>query len=76
MFDIYRHFMCLLFFLIVNDCISFVSLQESLAQAVEEEMQKVYQSELGLEPIPFTVPGHAIDDKDVSIVCFMYLGFT
>ncbi|KAK1570431.1 hypothetical protein Q3G72_001806 [Acer saccharum] len=34
------------------------------AQAVTEEMQKVYQNELGPEPIPFTVPGHAIDDED------------
>ncbi|KAK1570706.1 hypothetical protein Q3G72_006012 [Acer saccharum] len=31
----------------------------------EEEMQKVYQNELGPEPIPFTIPGHAIDDEDV-----------
>ncbi|TXG49981.1 hypothetical protein EZV62_025856 [Acer yangbiense] len=38
---------------------------ESLAQVVAEEMQKVYQNELGPEPIPFTVPGHAIDDEDV-----------
>ena len=28
-------------------------------------MQKVYQNELGPEPIPFTVPLHAIDDEDV-----------
>ena len=53
-----------------------VTLQESLAQAVAEEMQKVYQNELGPEPIPFTVSGHAIDDEDVSHVGFMYLGFT
>ena len=53
-----------------------MSLQESLAQAVAEEMQKVYQNELGPKPIPFTVPWHAIDDEDVSHVCFMYLGFT
>ncbi|KAK0592588.1 hypothetical protein LWI29_021778 [Acer saccharum] len=38
--------------------------KESLAQVVAEEMQKVYQNELGPEPIPFTVPGHAIDDED------------
>lgn len=38
--------------------------QESLAQAVAEEMQKVYQNELGPEPVPSTVPGQAIDDED------------
>ncbi|TXG49985.1 hypothetical protein EZV62_025860 [Acer yangbiense] len=27
-------------------------------------MKKVYQNELGPEPIPFTVPRHAIDDED------------
>ncbi|KAK4835842.1 hypothetical protein QYF36_015206 [Acer negundo] len=43
---------------------AFESHQESLAQAVAEEMQKVYQKELGPEPIPFTVPGQAIDDED------------
>ncbi|KAK0592359.1 hypothetical protein LWI29_017801 [Acer saccharum] len=43
---------------------AYESRQESLAQAVAEEMQKVYQNELGPEPIPFTVPGHAIDDED------------
>ncbi|KAK1572258.1 hypothetical protein Q3G72_029769 [Acer saccharum] len=43
---------------------TYESRQESLAQAVAEEMQKVYQNELGPEPIPFTVPGHAIDDED------------
>ncbi|KAK4836343.1 hypothetical protein QYF36_021663 [Acer negundo] len=43
---------------------TFESHQESLAQAVAKEMQKVYQNELGHEPIPFTVPGHAIDDED------------
>ncbi|KAK0592735.1 hypothetical protein LWI29_024398 [Acer saccharum] len=43
---------------------TYESHQESLAQAVAEEMQKVYQNELGPEPIPFTVSGHAIDDED------------
>ncbi|KAK4835281.1 hypothetical protein QYF36_007803 [Acer negundo] len=43
---------------------AYESHQESLAQAVAEEMQKVYQNELVPEPIPFTVPGHAIDDED------------
>ncbi|KAL5799775.1 hypothetical protein ACOSQ3_032871 [Xanthoceras sorbifolium] len=43
---------------------TYESHQESLAQAVAEEMQKVYQNELGPEPVPFTVPGQAIDDED------------
>ncbi|KAJ4720168.1 Ribosome biogenesis protein NOP53 [Melia azedarach] len=43
---------------------SFESHQESLAQAVAEEMQKVYQTELGPEPVPITVPGKVIDDAD------------
>ncbi|KAK3172168.1 hypothetical protein Dsin_032505 [Dipteronia sinensis] len=43
---------------------AYESHQESLAQAVAEEMQKVYQNELGPEPVPFTVPGNAIDDED------------
>lgn len=53
--------------------IYFVSIQESLAQAVAEEMQKVYQTELGPEPVPITVPGKVIDDADVSSFCFMWL---
>ncbi|KAK3170401.1 hypothetical protein Dsin_000106 [Dipteronia sinensis] len=53
---------------------AYESHQESLAQAVAEEMQKVYQNELGPDSIPFVVPGHAIDDKDVSRV-LMYFGF-
>ncbi|KAK3229911.1 hypothetical protein Dsin_001792, partial [Dipteronia sinensis] len=43
---------------------AYESHQESLAQAVAEEMQKVYQNELGPEPVPFTVPGNVIDDED------------
>lgn len=38
-----------------------------LAHAVAEEMQKVYQNELGPKPVPLTVPGEAINDEDVSI---------
>ncbi|TXG49978.1 hypothetical protein EZV62_025853 [Acer yangbiense] len=48
----------------IQDCSKIGNRFESLAQAVAEEMQKVYQNELGPEPIPFTVPGHAIDDED------------
>jgi len=37
-----------------------------LAQAVAEEMKKVYKSELGPQPIPLTIPGEAISEEDVS----------
>ncbi|KAH9767355.1 Ribosome biogenesis protein NOP53 [Citrus sinensis] len=43
---------------------TFESHQESLAQAVAEEMQKVYRKELGPEPVPITVPGEVINDED------------
>ncbi|OAY46372.1 ribosome biogenesis protein NOP53 [Manihot esculenta] len=46
---------------------SFEAHQDSLAQAVAEEMQKVYQSELGPQPVPLTVPGEqqVIDEEDM-----------
>ncbi|KAF2319210.1 hypothetical protein GH714_013977 [Hevea brasiliensis] len=46
---------------------SFEAHQDSLAQAVAEEMQKVYQSELGPEPVPLNVPGEqkVIDEEDM-----------
>ncbi|KAF2296425.1 hypothetical protein GH714_037888 [Hevea brasiliensis] len=46
---------------------SFEAHQDSLAQAVAEEMQKVYQSELGPQPVPLTVPGEqqVIDEEDL-----------
>ncbi|XP_012091201.1 ribosome biogenesis protein NOP53 isoform X2 [Jatropha curcas] len=46
---------------------SFEAHQDSLAQAVAEEMQKVYQSELGPQPVPLTVPGdqRVIDEEDM-----------
>ena len=44
-----------------------MSIQDSLARAVADEMQKIYQNELGPQPVPFTVPGEAIDEDDVSI---------
>lgn len=52
-----------------------MSFQESLAQAVAEEMQKIYQKELGPEPVPVTVPGKAIDDEDVIHDCFICFNF-
>jgi nucleolar protein 53 len=50
-------------------CISLNSIQDSLAQAVATEMQKVYQNELGPQPVPLTVPGQVIDEEDVSNSC-------
>ncbi|EEF41532.1 conserved hypothetical protein [Ricinus communis] len=46
---------------------SFEAHQDSLAQAVAEEMQKVYQSELGPQPVPLTVPAEhqAINEEDM-----------
>ncbi|KAK6143195.1 hypothetical protein DH2020_023543 [Rehmannia glutinosa] len=38
--------------------------QDALARAVADEMQKIYQHELGPEPIPLIVPGEAIDEED------------
>ncbi|KAG6600893.1 ribosome biogenesis protein NOP53-like [Cucurbita moschata] len=39
--------------------------QDVLAQAVAEEMQKVYRNELGPAPVPLTVPGEAISEEDM-----------
>ena len=44
-----------------------------LAHAVAEEMQKVYQNELGPKPVPLTVPGEVIDEEDVSPFFSLYL---
>ncbi|KAL3581718.1 hypothetical protein D5086_016050 [Populus alba] len=44
---------------------SFEAHQDSLAQAVATEMQKVYQNELGPQPVPLTVPGQVIDEEDM-----------
>lgn len=43
------------------------SIQDSLACAVADEMQKIYRHELGPQPIPFMVPGEVVDEEDVSI---------
>ncbi|XP_047975839.1 ribosome biogenesis protein NOP53 [Salvia hispanica] len=37
--------------------------QDALARAVADEMQKMYQHELGPQPIPLVVPGEAIDEE-------------
>ncbi|XP_073314384.1 ribosome biogenesis protein NOP53-like isoform X1 [Primulina huaijiensis] len=39
--------------------------QEALARAVADEMHKIYQHELGPEPVPLLVPGQAIDEEDI-----------
>lgn len=43
---------------------SFESHQDSLAQAVAEEMQKVYKNELGPQPVPLTVMGEVVDEDE------------
>ncbi|RAL54928.1 unnamed protein product [Cuscuta campestris] len=39
--------------------------QDALAAAVADEMQKVYQDELGPEPVPLTVPGDTVDEENL-----------
>lgn len=39
-----------------------------LAEAVAQEMQKVYKTELGPEPVPLTIDGEAIDEDEVSVL--------
>ncbi|CAL9185794.1 unnamed protein product, partial [Musa hybrid cultivar] len=38
--------------------------QDSLAQAVADEMQKIYKRELGPQPVPITVPGEVVAEDD------------
>ncbi|KAI4385628.1 hypothetical protein MLD38_003629 [Melastoma candidum] len=38
--------------------------QDALAQAVADEMQKVYKDELGPEPVPLIVEGEVIDEEE------------
>ncbi|XP_020254304.1 uncharacterized protein At2g40430 [Asparagus officinalis] len=38
--------------------------QDSLAQAVADEMQKVYQKELAPQPVPLVVAGEVFDEED------------
>ncbi|KAJ8769448.1 hypothetical protein K2173_002938 [Erythroxylum novogranatense] len=42
--------------------------KDSLAQAVANEMQKVYQTELGPQPVPLIVPGQPIDEEDMYFI--------
>lgn len=37
-----------------------------MAQAVADEMQKIYRKELAPQPVPLIVPGQVIDEEDVS----------
>uniref|UniRef100_A0A251UZD6 Ribosome biogenesis protein NOP53 n=1 Tax=Helianthus annuus TaxID=4232 RepID=A0A251UZD6_HELAN len=41
--------------------------QDSLAQAVIDEMQKVYTKELRPTPVPLTIKGGVIDEEDGGI---------
>uniref|UniRef100_A0A803M430 Ribosome biogenesis protein NOP53 n=1 Tax=Chenopodium quinoa TaxID=63459 RepID=A0A803M430_CHEQI len=41
--------------------------KDSLAQAVAEEMKKIYKKELEPEPIPLTVPGEPVTEDDPFI---------
>ncbi|XP_010554698.1 PREDICTED: uncharacterized protein At2g40430 isoform X2 [Tarenaya hassleriana] len=43
---------------------SFDSHQDVLAEAVAQEMQKVYKVELGPEPVPLTIEGEKITEED------------
>jgi nucleolar protein 53 len=47
-------------------------LQDSLAQAVADEMRKIYTKELGPKPVPLTVLGEAVAEEDVSSMTNSY----
>lgn len=51
----------------------FLTLQESLARAVAEEMHKAYHNELGPEPVPLTVPGVEMDEEEVGKISFYFI---
>ncbi|PKU87122.1 ribosome biogenesis protein NOP53 [Dendrobium catenatum] len=38
--------------------------QDSLAEAVADEMQKIYREELGPQPVPLIIPGDIINEED------------
>lgn len=59
--------MCICYFtlIILHSCT--FSMQDSLAHAVADEMQKIYQNELGPEPVPLTVTGEVIDEEEVRL---------
>ncbi|KAK1285831.1 Uncharacterized protein QJS10_CPB20g00163 [Acorus calamus] len=43
---------------------SFDAHQDALAQAVADEMQKIYKDELGPQPVPLTVVGEVVDEDE------------
>ncbi|KAL3334402.1 hypothetical protein AABB24_030909 [Solanum stoloniferum] len=49
--------------------------QDALACAVADEMQKIYQNELGPEPIPLIIPGEAVNEEDASLSCYCLMYF-
>lgn len=51
-------------------------LQDSLAQAVADEMRKIYRKELGPKPVPLIVPGEVITEEDVSYMSWGLYYFT
>ncbi|XP_068634542.1 ribosome biogenesis protein NOP53 [Aristolochia californica] len=44
---------------------SFEAHQDSLAQAVANEMHKIYKNELGPQPVPLTVPGELVGEEEI-----------
>jgi hypothetical protein len=58
--------------LISYRCLFCWPLQDSLAQAVADEMRKIYTKELGPKPVPLTVLGEAVAEEDVSSMTNSY----
>lgn len=54
----------------INNSLCVFSIQDALACAVADEMQKIYRNELGPEPIPLVVPGEVVNEEDVSLSCY------
>lgn len=57
-----------------NNLLHIFSIQDALACAVADEMQKIYRDELGPEPIPLIVSGEAVNEEDVSLSCYCLVG--
>jgi nucleolar protein 53 len=43
-----------------------------LAEAVAQEMQKVYKTELGPAPVPLTIEGDTLSEDEVSLLLVCY----
>lgn len=54
----------------ISNSLCIFSIQDALACAVADEMQKIYRNELGPEPIPLIVPGEAVNEEEVSFLCY------